>query len=373
MKTRLFTSVLLAVAAAQISTAQNVGAGTTTPIMPLHVSASDSSVLLLENKLSLQAGRSTALYFKTGTNSFSYTGAIKTTAEGTASARMGFYTYASNSATGLKEQMSISDGGNVGIGQPAASGYKLDVDGRMRLRANGNTAGIWFNETDNSNTAAFAGNYNDSLWGLYTSSGGGWQFLFDHKNARLGINNGNPKVPISFSATTGEKISFFPGGTGDYGIGIYASELRVHTESTGNDITFGSQNYAGTFTERMRIKGNGQVSIGTNDQAAGYMLSVGGKLIAEEMRVQVKASWPDYVFSNSYKLRPLDKVESYIKQHSHLPNIPSAATVKQQGIAVGEMQNKLMEKVEELTLYLIKADKEIKALQDEVKALKNKQ
>ncbi|MES2776316.1 MAG: hypothetical protein V4722_19225 [Bacteroidota bacterium] len=372
MKTKLFASVLLAAGTVQVSIAQNTGVGTTAPLMPLHVAASDSSVMLVENTLPLGPGRSTALFFKTGSIGLPYTGAIKTVGEGTGAARLAFYTFAASTPAGLKERMSITDAGNVGIGQPAAFGYKLDVDGRMRLRANGNTAGIWLNKTDNSDEAVFEGNYNDSIWGLYTNTGAAWRFFFDHKNARLGINNANPRVPISFSATTGKKISFYPGGTGDYGIGIYASELRMHTESAGNDITFGHENYAGTFTERMRIKGNGQVCIGSNDPASGYMLSVSGKLIAEEMRVQVKGLWPDYVFSNGYKLRPLEKVEAYIKQHSHLPNIPSAATVKQQGIAVGEMQNKLMEKVEELTLYLIKANKEIKALQEEVKALKNK-
>jgi hypothetical protein len=372
MKTRLFTTMLLAATTAQFSTAQKVGIGTPTPGMQLHISDEDSSVMLLENRLPLGAGRSTALYFKTGTSVFSYTGAIKTIGESSNAARLAFYTFATGVPNGLKERMSITDAGNVGIGQPAAAGYKLDVDGRMRLRANGNTAGIWLNNTDNSEASVFEGNYNDSIWGLYTTAGGGWQFMFDHKNARMGINNANPKVPISFSATTGRKISLYPGGTGDMGMGVYSNEFRLHGEHSGNDFTFGYENYAGTFIERMRIKGTGQVCIGTTSPAAGYMLSVRGKLIAEEMRVQVNAAWPDYVFNNQYKLMPIEKVEAFVKTHSHLPNIPSAATVKKQGIAVGEMQNKLMEKVEELTLYMIKANKEIKALQEEVKALKTK-
>lgn len=77
----------------------------------------------------------------------------------------------------------------------------------------------------------------------------------------------------------------------------------------------------------------------------------------------------DYVFAKEYKLKKLEEVEAYINQHSHLPNFPSAAEVSEKGIGTAEMQNKLLEKIEELTLYLIQQDKKIKALEVENKMI----
>ncbi len=95
--------------------AQNVGIGNATPLMNLHVSSTDSAVALLENTQTLFPNVSNSLYFKTGSGSFPYTGAIKTIGQGTTTARLGFYTYAAASANGLLERLSIVDNGYVGI------------------------------------------------------------------------------------------------------------------------------------------------------------------------------------------------------------------------------------------------------------------
>lgn len=345
--------------------AQNVGIGNVLPQMRLHVTKGDSAIALLENTQALNTGVGNALYFKTG--SF-YTGAIKTIGEGTAYSSMGFYTYATGLPNSMHQQMLIKDNGNVGIGSDPI--YKLDVDGRMLLRYNGATAGMWLNKADNSNEAAFVGNYNDSIYGIYTGTGGGWQFFFDHKNGRLGMNLSNPKVGISFPAATGKKISFYPGATGDVGIGVYGNEFRLHSDYSGADITFGYDNYTNGFTERMRVKGDGRVCIGTNDPAAGYLLSVYGKVIAEEVRVQLKGNWPDYVFADNYQLPSLNGVKDFIQSNKHLPGIPAAAEVEKAGLDVGDMQKKMMEKIEQLTLYVIDLQQQItdlKAKKDEKK------
>lgn len=114
-------------------------------------------------------------------------------------------------------------------------------------------------------------------------------------------------------------------------------------------------------------------SIATADLPTGYRLAVNGKIICEELRVRVKADWPDYVFADNYRLRPLEEVEAHIKARRHLPGVPAAAEVQQEGLAVGEMQKVLMEKVEELTLYLIGQQKQIQSLQAEIQTLKAKQ
>jgi hypothetical protein len=89
----------------------------------------------------------------------------------------------------------------------------------------------------------------------------------------------------------------------------------------------------------------------------GYMLAVNGKVITKEIRVD--ASWADYVFNEDYKLRTISEVESYIKKNHHLPDVPSAAEVEKNGVALGETVSLLLKKIEELTLYLIEKDKQV--------------
>lgn len=116
------------------------------------------------------------------------------------------------------------------------------------------------------------------------------------------------------------------------------------------------------------IRGDGRVGIGgVNSHAAGYKLSVNGKVICEELRVQNSVSWPDYVFADQYQLMPLQQVSDYIKANKHLPGIPSAKEVEKDGIAVGDMQKRMMEKIEELTLYVIQLQQEIEALKQKEK------
>lgn len=97
---------------------------------------------------------------------------------------------------------------------------------------------------------------------------------------------------------------------------------------------------------------------------AGYMLAVDGKIIGEEMRIQNSTNWPDYVFHASYPLMPLETLKQSIAHNQHLPNIPSAQEVADQGILVGDMQKRMMEKIEELTLYVIQLH-EITELQNQ--------
>ena len=100
-----------------------------------------------------------------------------------------------------------------------------------------------------------------------------------------------------------------------------------------------------------------------------YKLSVDGKAVFKEAVVTLD-NWADFVFENNYKLRKLEEVEAFIKENHHLPDVPSEKEVKENGVSLGEMDAILLQKIEELTLYMIELKKENEALKKEVQKIK---
>jgi hypothetical protein len=99
---------------------------------------------------------------------------------------------------------------------------------------------------------------------------------------------------------------------------------------------------------------------------SGYKLVVGGKILAEEVRITLVKDWPDYVFDKDYPLPRLADLEQFIHTNHHLPDIPSAAEMEAAGVSLGHMQSTLLRKLEELTLYLIQQHKTIETLQEKL-------
>ena len=124
----------------------------------------------------------------------------------------------------------------------------------------------------------------------------------------------------------------------------------------GNDLSY----TAGTIGVS-NLNASGSVGIGTTN-TQGYMLAVAGNVVAEAVKVELQGNWPDFVFEKEYDLLGLLETESFIKKHGHLPNVPSAEEIKQNGISLGEMDAKLLQKIEELTLHTIQQQKEIEDL-----------
>ena len=118
----------------------------------------------------------------------------------------------------------------------------------------------------------------------------------------------------------------------------------------------------------MSILRNGNVGIGTLNPL--NKLSVNGTIQAKE--VLVNTGWSDYVFHPGYRLQPLSEVGEYIREHRHLPGIPSEAEVKEKGVNVGEMQSTLLAKVEEITLHLIQQEKDNRELHNRLTELENR-
>lgn len=136
-----------------------------------------------------------------------------------------------------------------------------------------------------------------------------------------------------------------------------------------NGPTLWTSAYGGMkfFTQgipRVTITVSGNVGIGTDD-TKGYKFAVNGDAMFTRVKVKAFSSWPDYVFSEDYQLPALAEVANFIKEHKHLPEIPSAAEVEKEGLDLGEMNKKLLQKVEELTLYLIDMKKEINQLKEQ--------
>ncbi len=127
----------------------------------------------------------------------------------------------------------------------------------------------------------------------------------------------------------------------------------------------------------LTLYGNGTVGVGFGTtytagqyKNQGYKFAVNGGIICEEVKVLKDVPDADYVFQNNYKLSSLSEVEIFIKKNKHLPNIPSAEQFKTNGYKVGEMDEMLLRKIEEMTLYLIEQNKRIDKLEEENKKLK---
>lgn len=127
------------------------------------------------------------------------------------------------------------------------------------------------------------------------------------------------------------------------------------------------------------INKDGNVSIGSvttfpSGTGTNYKLAVAGDIMAEKLKVKLQnAGWPDYVFDNDYRLPSIKELEAFIQKNKHLPNVPSAEQIKKDGIDVGDNQRILLEKIEELTLYIIEQNKKIELLEADRQKIKEQE
>ncbi len=300
--------------AAKNITAQNVGIGNTAPLMKLHVKATDSAVALLENTQALNTNVGTSLYFKTGSGSYPYTGAVKTTGEGTTTARLGLFTYASTSPNQLLERLSITDVGNVGIGtiNPVAKLHVANSNVLFTSPSNlpvspgaapqtgvGNRMYWWADKA-----ALKAGGTDDISWdvplGYYSvnlglnciSSGdnslaiGKWCKASGGQSVALGfLSNatGNSAVAINGSASGYNSFSMngqavddnsmafngFTSGTNSLAMINGSSATNFYSVAIGEDVTASGQNALATGQNTTASASN-STALGFNTTASGF-------------------------------------------------------------------------------------------------------
>ena len=381
-----------------------IGIGTTDPQAPVHIAFTSPNNI---NEIGLIIGRTGGLStsgvargvgmaFLDGSNNTLIGGiaGVRTSPNSTFNGDLAFFVNntggASSSTTfaQMTERMRITSSGNVGIGTGTVTPTaKLDVIGAISSTRSSTTGYSVINFATGTGSSYDWQFYTEAVANpklhLYKGGSGSGEKLTIDNTGKIGIGTTVPAHKLDVEGDIRTASNYFLKSVGD-GAGIIAydgwpapgpgSTIFSITRQANNEMRFQTYGfhtfYSGgsTGTEKMRIDANGNVLIGKTSQInTAYKLDVNGPIRVSE--VVVNTTGADFVFDENYALRKLEEVESFIKANKHLPEIEPAKEMQGNGLDLGKMNIQLLQKVEELTLYLIEADKTSKKQNERINAL----
>jgi len=320
---------------------------------------------------------------------------------------------------GTDESSDIFASGMLGVLSPGSLGVPINVfnAGVLGIKPNNGFDGVgvygWSNDTDASNYGGIfaadgsSGNTNYAIYADADSAGTNYAGYFKgrvHVEANSNTADGasdygqnllvvevNHDENIDTRAIYGISTPVDGWGYGVYGEGGYRGVYGYGNGGAYTGTVAGVYGYAyGTDGTRVGLYGyaaggstnwaayligstyvSADLRIGTTTAATGYALSVNGRVACEEVLIDDSGFWPDYVFEEDYPLLTIDEFEASIRENKHLPGMASAKEVEENGgFHIGDIQKKTLEKVEELSLYIIELNNRVKTLEKENEDLK---
>jgi len=278
----------------------------------------------------------------------------------------------------------ISRNGNVGIG-PLSPIAPLQVSGASEASSSSSINGTILISSATTNLI--------NTLGIHTATGNPYSWIqtthrtvpsatypiaLNPRGGNVGIGITNPKTKLhifngdnSYGAilanATEDNFSLYTKTIDTWPVNSESFRIGLKYDNNENNgfISFyrGGSSVGGFLgfstygAERMRILSNGNIGIGTSTTGT-HKLAVDGTIGAHEIKVE-SGAWSDFVFKEDYPLKDLKEIETYIQENQHLPDIPSEAEILENGIELGKMDAKLLQKIEELTLYTIQQQKEL--------------
>ncbi len=291
-------------------------------------------------------------------------------------------------------RITILNSGNVGIGTTTPA-EKLHINGSVRGNQNGalriSTGNGYIDLGPKSSSYAsietdrnyFSFNKSVYATGFSSSSTNPLQLQTNGTSRMTILNNGYVGLATTTPAEQfqiGDLWTFHNGGTKYMGYNIryisnkdvriadgYSSRIALSQDGDIRLETGGTGAANSTVSPKgmLILTSLGNVGIGTTNTHS-YKLAVAGNILAEEVVVKLQGDWPDYVFNTDYSAPSIEQIEEHIQEKGHLPHVPSAEEINKSGINLGQMDALLLQKIEELTLLIIRQNKVIQELQDKV-------